>query len=284
MGMAQPISPALTLAGRLAGLFSALPQVEAVALSGSQAGGAADAGSDIDLYVYTRAGIPLADRQALLDQSGGASRADLGLTFWGDGDEWIDAASGIEVDIVYFDAGWMQAQLAGVIDAHQPALGYTTCFWHTVRQSSPFYDPRGWFAQLQEKARAPYPEALRHSIIAFNHPVLRGVIPAYLHQIEKAVQRGDRVSVNHRLAALLASYFDILFAANRVLHPGEKRLLALAAAMCASLPAGMVSDVEAVLHSSAAGDALLPGRLNRLLDRLDDWLALAGLLPGGETA
>ncbi len=237
--MPQELSPSIALAGRVAALFAALPQVEAVALSGSQAGAAVDEVSDIDLYVYTRADIPLATRQAIVDQSGGASRASLGLTYWGPGDEWYDAATGIEVDLVYFDAGWMQTQLERVIDGHIPSLGYTTCFWHTVRNSQVLSDPHGWFGNLQDKARAPYPPALRQNIIAFNHPVLRAVIPSYFHQIEKAVRRGDLVSINHRLAALLASYFDIIFAFNFVLHPGEKRLVNLALAGCPSLPVKM---------------------------------------------
>jgi len=43
--------PPLALARRLAGAYAAWPEVEAVALGGSQATGLADAGSDIDLYV-----------------------------------------------------------------------------------------------------------------------------------------------------------------------------------------------------------------------------------------
>lgn len=43
----------LSLAGRIAGLFAILPQVEAVALGGSQTGGDPDNLSDIDLYLKT---------------------------------------------------------------------------------------------------------------------------------------------------------------------------------------------------------------------------------------
>jgi hypothetical protein len=90
----------LALARKLASLFSALPQVEAVALGGSQVGDSPDATSDIDLYVYTRGDIPLAARQSIVDQSGSASQANLGLTFWGPGDEWFNLDTGIEVDLV----------------------------------------------------------------------------------------------------------------------------------------------------------------------------------------
>ena len=90
----------MNLAQRLADLFAEQAQVEAVALAGSLGGEQIDAASDIDLYVYTRAEIPLSARQQIMEQAGGASRASMGLNFWGPGDEWFDAHSGIEVDIV----------------------------------------------------------------------------------------------------------------------------------------------------------------------------------------
>lgn len=267
-------SPHFSLAQKISNLFAELPQVEAVCLAGSQRSGSTDSASDIDLYIYTRAEIPLEIRRQIVERSGGASKANLGLEYWGPGDEWYNAATGIEVDLVYFDATWMAGQLQRVLVEHQASAGYTTCFWHTVRNSGILHDPRGWFARLKALSQQPYPDQLSRNIITYNHPLLRGVIPAYAHQLEKAVQRGDWVNVNHRLAALLASYFDILFALNRLLHPGEKRLLGFAAINCERQPVGMEEDIELLL--STAADPACLGHLTRLLDRLDELLKQEG--------
>ena len=61
-------------------------------------------------------------------------------------------------------------------------------------------------------------------------------MPAYPKQIIKAVQRNDFVSINHRITEFLASYFDLLFAINKVTHPGEKRLVQLCNKQCKILP------------------------------------------------
>ena len=111
-------------------------------------------------------------------------------------------------------------------------MGYSTCFWHTVLNSKTLFDRDGWFANLQMKCDQPFPEPLKRAIITKNHPVLRTVIPSYYAQIKKAVDRSDLISINHRVAALLASYFDVLFALNTVLHPGEKKLLRWASNLC----------------------------------------------------
>lgn len=267
---------ALVRARQLASYFAVLPQVTAVALGGSLSSGAADSGSDIDLYIYTADSLPLAERQAIVAQAGGASQSDLGLSYWGPGDLWIDAISGILIDCNYFEAHWMQEQLERVLDAHMPSLGYTTCFWRTIQQSHMLYDAHGWFRALQERSQAAYPEALAHNIIRYNHPVLRGILTSYHHQIESALKRQDLVSVNHRLAALLASYFDIIFALNRVLHPGEKRQLAFALSQCQQLPEAMQADLELVLKAAGPAHAELLHHLGRLLDRLDAVLREAG--------
>jgi hypothetical protein len=55
-------------------------------------------------------------------------------------------------------------------------------------------------------------------IIQRNLPLLGANIHSYEHQIRSAFRRWDRVSLNHRTAAWLASYFDILFAVKRDHH------------------------------------------------------------------
>jgi predicted nucleotidyltransferase len=266
------------LARKTTALFSEFPQVHAVALAGSQTAGTVDATSDIDLYVYTIAEIPFRQRAALVEKSK-AARADLDLRFWNLGDEWFDAATGIEVDIIYWDTAWIETQLERVQLKHQASMGYTTCFWHTIRNSQVLYDQAGWFRSLQEKAGQPYPAELRRAIIALNHPVLRRVIPSYTHQIEKAVQRADLVSINHRVAALLASYFDVLFAINCLLNPGEKRLLTFAVEHCSIVPPRMADQVQDVLQAAAAPDQNLLAKIDLLIDGLDHLLLEEGFEP-----
>ncbi len=98
----------------------------------------------------------------------------------------------------------------------------------------------------------------------------------YLHQIQNAVRRHDAVSVNHRVAALLASYFDVLFALNAIPHPGEKRLLEIAAERCAKRPPAMREQVEAVLRATADADEALVHAIDRLIDDLDELLLQEG--------
>jgi hypothetical protein len=275
-------NPHETLARQVAHLFIELPQVEAVALGGSRGTGSIghDPASDIDLYVYTRGEIDMTARRRIVEAAGGASRADLGMTFWGPGDEWLDAATGIHVDDVYFDADWMSDQLDRVLVRHEASLGYSTCFWHTIRGSVILEDPRGWFAALRDRSRGAYPAALRRNVIKLNHPVLRGLLPSYSMQVAKAARRGDLVSVNHRLTGLLASYFDVLFAFNQVPHPGEKRLVE-AASRLARVPEGMATDLRDLLETATTDLSGLPVRVDRLLDRLDALLATDGFAAPG---
>jgi hypothetical protein len=252
------------LVQQLVKLFAELPQVEAIALGGSRASGRADDASDFDVYICIRSVIPVETRRDIVRQLGGASVANLGLDYFGAGDEWVDAA-GTHFDLMYFGLEWLKSQVERPLVQHQPSLGYSTAFAYTVSRARIMHDPHGKFAALQALTLGSYPAALREAVVRYNYPILRETISSYAAQLEKAAARYDLVSLNHRLVALLASYFDIVFAVNRSLHPGEKRLVE-AALTLPSLPENFERDVTETL--TAAGDAarLLPKRAGRLAD------------------
>jgi predicted nucleotidyltransferase len=208
-------SDALSIAQRVAESFASLPQVEAVVLAGSQSSEFADAASDVDLYVYVTKDIPLAVRTKI---AAGSPRVEIGNATWEPGDEWVDAERGMRVDVMYRQVRWIEEQLDRVLVRHEPSVGYSTCLWYNVLHSQILFDRAGWFEALHRRAGQGYPGDLKLAIIAKNYPLLRQNQSSYLHQIELAVMREDLVSVNHRVAALLASYFEVLFALNELPH------------------------------------------------------------------
>lgn len=269
----------LELAENIAAKFSDCPQVVAIARSGSQSSQASDDLSDLDLYVYTQSEISLDTRTKIAQEF--ATRIEINNSFWEPGDEWIDNNSGSGVDIMYRTPNWIESQLDRVLIRYQASVGYSTCFWWNVLMSKSLYDRDGWFRQLQEKAKQPYPEPLRRAIVAKNYPILRNNISSYTHQIELAINRGDFVSINHRITALLASYFDIIFAVNYVPHPGEKRLVDLVKKLCKKLPNHIETHVSNVVNAiSLSSNQDIINHINKLLDELDELLIAEELILG----
>jgi len=269
----HPSSPAFSVAHRVADQFAAIPEVEAVVLAGSRMSHFADDQSDVDLYVYASEIVPVPVRAGV---ARGARHPEIGNLFWEPGDEWSDSQTGTRVDIMFRRTRWIEDQLDRVLLRHEASVGYSTCFWYNVRNSQPLFDRSGWFRAIQQRASQPYPEELKRAIIAKNHPILRSNISSYLHQIELALQRGDAVSVNHRTAAMLASYFDIVFAVNDQPHPGEKRLVRFAQQLCPKLPTGMAERVAGLL--SVLPDGPVPQHAHAMLDGLDDLLRSSSFL------
>jgi hypothetical protein len=170
-----------------------------------------------------------------------------------------------------------------VLDRYEASVGHSTCFWHAVRQSVPLFDRDGWFERLQARANCGFPDGLRAAIIAKNFPLLRETPFSFLHQLESAVRRGDTVSIQRRGAALLASYFDVLFALNALPHPGEKRLVEYAKAHCTSVPTDFETSVTNFVRAAAnATDTEVISVTQVLLDGLEDLLTgeYVRLLPG----
>jgi hypothetical protein len=279
----EPIQLAESVAAR----FATRSEVVAVALAGSRVAAPAlglsvAPDADLDLYVYATASIPAVVREEIARTHAGQDGwVELDNRFWGPGDEWRDARTGLWVDVIYRSPDWIEDQLSRVLDRHEASLGYTTCFWHNVLHSRPLFDRDGWYARLQANADRPYPEELRQAIIANNAPVLRRVRSAYLRQLDGALRRGDPVAVNHRLAALLASYFDVLFALNLRPHPGEKRLLAYAEALCPRRPfnlAPRLADVLTLAASMGSPSLILVAADNLIAD-LEALVIDDGVLP-----
>ncbi len=263
-------------AQQVAARYGKLPQVAAVALSGSQTAHVADPDSDMDLYVYWQEPLSVSERRAAALQFG--RDVEINNQFWEPGDEWIDVDTGVKVDVMFRQTSWIEQQLTRILERHEAAVGYSTCLWHNVVTAQPLVDHRGWFQALRTKASQPYPDALRLAIIAKNYPILRDGLSAYLHQLENALKRNDRVSINHRTAALLASYFDIIFAINRLPHPGEKRLVSIVEKQCAHVPEGMREDIERLLTAAGGLDRTLLDNANRLIESLAALLLTQGLL------
>lgn len=267
------------LATAIAQEFSRIPQVISLALAGSRTTGMANETSDFDFYIYVEQDIPLEIRIKIAGKF--AKRLEINNQFWETGDEWIDLASGLGVDIMYRQPHWIEQQLEHILIAHQASVGYSTCFWWNVLTSACLYDRSNWFQKLQNQAKQPYPEPLQRAIIAKNYPILRSNISAYTQQIAKAISRQDSVSIMHRVAALLASYFDIVFAINLVPHPGEKRLLEFVKRLCSKIPTRLeehIDNINKFLANSSTYIDLL-AEINALIDELEQLLMSEKLMP-----
>lgn len=265
-------TPADGLARRLTDEFSRLPETLALAWGGSQATNLTDQYSDLDIYVYQKTEIAVEVRAEIAHKF--AEKAEIGNNFFEAGDEFHDRATGLGVDLIYRSPEWLESELNRVLKQHQASIGYSTAILYNVQTCRNLYDPTGWFARVQEIASQPYPAELRRAVIAKNYPLLRENQSSFQEQIEKSLTRQDKISYNHRVAALVASYFDVLFAYNRQPHPGEKRLIPLAKRLCARLPADFEDDLNTWLDLPPRPEnvATILEKITHLLDKLDELL------------
>ncbi len=221
--------------------LAALPQVEAIALGGSRAGKDCDEKSDYDVYLYCTGPVADAQRLPILEKYCGYIESSN--HFW-ELEDNCTLKNGIDIDILYRNLEDFGNDVASVVEDCQARNGYTTCMWHNLLTCKILYDQDGRLQALKDRFSVPYPRALRENIITNNCKLLQGTLPAYYGQIEKALRRGDWVSVNHRCAAFLESYFDVIFARNEQTHPGEKRLVSLCRKTCPVLPDRFEENIQ----------------------------------------
>ena len=273
MNSALNENDAVKLARAIAAQFAEIPEVEAVALGGSLAAGQADALSDVDLYVFVKGEIPVETRAALIEPR--ATQMQLDNRFWELEDYWLEKDSGVKVEAIYRDPEWLSGHLDNLLAGKGAQLGYSTSLWHSIVVSENLFDRNGWFAELQESADVPYPDALARAIIEKNFALLRGSMGAVPKQLRANVKRKDWVGVHDRVHLLLECYFDIVFALNRTPHPGEKRQLAYAEKLNLT-PENMAEDVNG-LAVGLEQDTV--AKVDRLVDRLENLLSKQGQLP-----
>lgn len=244
--------------------FVKFDEVEAIAIGGSSAAKTSDNISDIDVYVFVKKNIPVSQREEIVKKY--SSKYEVGGEYFGSGDEFFVDKLNCQFDVIYWNVDWFNSVVQNVWDKHYPSNGYTTCFLYTLKNFRILYDKSGWLRLLQEHLNTPYPPELKQNIIKRNLMLMKDKpFASYYEQIEKALVRNDLVSVNHRISAFLASYFDIIFALNELLHPGEKRLLNYAKENCKILPVNFEENINSLLKEPNE-DTLK--NLNNMIDSL----------------
>ena len=255
--------------------FSKLEEVESILLSGSYATKTNDKDSDYDIYIYSSKKIPIEKRKVITDKY--FSYMELNNTFWETEDDGFLKEGNIPVEIIYRDLDLIDGLLNRTLVKCEADIGYTTCFWCNFINSIILYDKNGNSNKLQKKYKISYPHELKENIIKKNYPLLKLQMPSYYYQIEKALKRDDFISVNHRVAALLASYFDIIFAVNEMAHPGEKKILKIIKENNLKVPTDMGINVSNILKYAASNDIAILLEIDLLIGKLDTLLKSEGL-------
>lgn len=246
--------------------LAALPEVEAIALGGSRAGEIYDEKSDYDVYLYCTDVIKEEVRAQILSRY--CSVMEIGNHFW----EYEDNCTlnnGIDIDILYRNLEAFCNDVASVVEKHQPRNGYTTCMWHNLKTCKVIYDRNGNLAAAKERFAVPYPAQLKKNIIDRNMKLLHTAMPAYDGQIAKAVKRDDVISINHRTAAFMESYFDIIFALNELTHPGEKRLITYCKTNCEILPQNFEENLNQLFRDLFVNKGDIAKDVERIVEELE---------------
>ncbi len=246
--------------------YMKLEEVKAITLAGSRASNRNDQQSDIDLDLFITRPIAVEKRRKIAQKF--ADQMEIGNEFFGSSDEYILRDSLVDIDVCFFNLEDIMNNLDSVMNHYHATTGYTTCFVHNVLNAHIIYDPCDILKKLQHQYNDQYPLKLKKSIIDMNYPILKDAFSSYYHQIEKAISRGDLNSVNHRVTAFLASYYDIIFAINEMMHPGEKRLLVIIEKHCLRKPKNMKVQIEDMIKNIGINHEIVLTRLNQLVEEL----------------
>lgn len=245
--------------------FSNLSSIEAILLAGSYSTGTNDKYSDYDIYIYGY--VPISKNKRIEITNKYFKYIEISNTYWEEEDDGI-LFDGTPVELIYRNINSIEKSLNTLLIDYKCNTGYSTCLWTNIIKSQILYDKNGTLTNLQAKYNIDYPDALKNNIIETNYSLLKDKMPAYYYQIEKAIKRNDQISINHRVAALLASYFDIIFAYNKFPHPGEKKILRIIKENNLIVPNNMEENILNILKLSGTNNFKLLDEIDKLIYNL----------------
>jgi predicted nucleotidyltransferase len=238
-----------------------LPGIATIALGGSTAAGLADADSDFDVYIYYRQPLAApADRAARLRPLADVGTLEVDIPTFGLEDHLHMRAKLIE--LVYLDLDRLSADARQAYGQGLSSEGYTTALLYILACSPLLHDLTGEVTALQAQLQAGYPEPTRARLLRENPELLR----YFLELLRISQRRGDLLYVQHMRYSLQMVFFNLLFALNRLYHPGGKRLLRHAQ-RCGIQPAHLPERWNDIARLSV-DDSALADRLEQLIDDL----------------
>ena len=250
-------------------------EVDAILLGGSRAGdGLFDADSDWDLYVYLSSSLDVEMRRSLLSPR--STVLELDNHYWEPEDDG-ELNDGTSFELIYRTWDLTESLLSRIVERSEASVGYTTCFWHNLVTGQIIFDRTGRAVQVRKRFEVPFPQTLKSAIVAKNWPLLNIALPNFKDQVVLALKRQDFIAVQHRIAAFLASAFDLVFAANGRLHPGEKRLVQHSMNLPV-LPSNWLELLKAVDTANQGARVGLPAALERLAAAIESFLVRLDLL------
>lgn len=255
------------------------PEVEAIALGGSRSRGMADPASDYDLYVYVTQLPEEKCRQKVLNDL--CERTELSNAFWELEDD-CTFKDHVDIDILYRNLDDFGRSVRRTVLEAQPSNSYTTCLWSNLLQSLIVFDRTGRLSALQSEMQIPFPDKLAEAIIERSSRLLQGSLASYDRQIRKAVKRQDILSMAHRTSAFLESVFDLLFALNRIPHPGEKRMMEQLLSSGSLIPDHFEQNVQALLQIQSVPEEAVKS-MDSLLASISALLEAQGYAPLART-
>lgn len=222
--------------------YKKLEEVTSIGLGGSSSTKNDDLKSDYDIYIYGKSEPSIIERHSIANKF--ADNPEIDNHYFETGDTFYLRETKKPIDIMYRTPEFIENNIKWVWEDCNASLGYTTCFIHNIKNTEILYDKIGWLNKMKEQINKPYPDKLAENIITKNFNYLKNAMFSFRDQLASAIERDDFISVNHRSAAFLASCFDIIFARNRVLNPGEKKLIPFVLKNCKIIPADFESNAK----------------------------------------